>query len=142
MALSSNPSYIGENQVAGWASASILMLFLLAINEFGNIIKLRNLNGYSTSLFGILSVLVIQLMISILDFTPTEGLPFLIIGVPVLASYLLLLGDLPDILSVRASKGPIPQVGNSNGDFHFPFLFLTLCRWFSDRTWSRFSLPP
>ena len=84
-----NPSYIGENQVAGWASATILMLFLLALNEFGNIIKPRNLNGYATSLFGILSVLVVQWMISILDFTPTEGLPFLIIGIPVLASYLL-----------------------------------------------------
>ena len=120
-----NPSYIGENQVAGWASASILMLFLLAINEFGNIIKLRNLNGYSTSLFGILSVLVIQLMISILDFTPTEGLPFLIIGVPVLASYLLLLGDLPDILSVRASKGQYLRSGIPTGTFIFLSLFLT-----------------
>ena len=120
-----NPSYIGENQVAGWASATILMLFLLALNEFGNIIKPRNLNGYATSLFGILSVLVVQLMISILDFTPTEGLPFLIIGIPVLASYLLLLGDMPDILSVRASKGQYLRSGIPTGIFIFLSLFLT-----------------
>lgn len=120
-----NPSYIGENQVAGWASATILMLFLLALNEFGNIIKPRNLNGYATSLFGILSVLVVQLMISILDFTPTEGLPFLIIGIPVLASYLLLLGDMPDILSVRASRGQYLRSGIPTGIFIFLSLFLT-----------------
>lgn len=120
-----NPSYIGENQVAGWASAAILMLFLLALNEFGNIIKPRNLNGYATSLFGILSVLVIQLMISILDFTPTEGLPFLIIGIPVLASYLLLLGDMPDILSVRASRGQYLRSGIPTGIFIYLSLFLT-----------------
>ncbi len=120
-----NPSYIGDNQVAGWASATILMLFLLALNEFGNIIKPRNLNGYATSLFGILSVLVVQLMISILDFTPTEGLPFLIIGIPVLASYLLLLGDLPDILSVRASRGQYLRSGIPTGIFIFLSLFLT-----------------
>ena len=120
-----NPSYIGENQVAGWASATILMLFLLALNEFGNIIKPRNLNGYATSLFGILSVLVIQLMISILDFTPTEGLPFLIIGIPVLASYLLLLGDMPDILSVRASRGQYLRSGIPTGIFIYLSLFLT-----------------
>ena len=120
-----NPSYIGENQVAGWASATILMLFLLALNEFGNIIKPRNLNGYATSLFGILSVLVVQLMISILDFTPTEGLPFLIIGTPVLASCLLLLGDMPDILSVRASRGQYLRSGIPTGIFIFLSLFLT-----------------
>ena len=120
-----NPSYIGENQVAGWASATILMLFLLALNEFGNIMKPRNLNGYATSLFGILSVLVVQLMISILDFTPTEGLPFLIIGIPVLASYLLLLGDMPDILSVRASRGQYLRSGIPTGIFIFLSLFLT-----------------
>ena len=120
-----NPSYIGENQVAGWASATILMLFLLALNEFGNIIKPRNLNGYATSLFGILSVLVVQLMISILDFTPTEGLPFLIIGIPVLASYLLLLGDMPDILSVLASRGQYLRSGIPTGIFIFLSLFLT-----------------
>ena len=120
-----NPSYIGENQVAGWAGAAILMLFLLALNEFGNIIKPRNLNGYATSLFGILSVLVVQLMISILDFTPTEGLPFLIIGIPVLASYLLLLGDMPDILSVRASRGQYLRSGIPTGIFIFLSLFLT-----------------
>ena len=120
-----NPSYIGENQVAGWASATILMLFLLALNEFGNIIKPRNLNGYATSLFGILSVLIVQLMISILDFTPTEGLPFLIIGIPVLASYLLLLGDMPDILSVRASRGQYLRSGIPTGIFIFLSLFLT-----------------
>tara|TARA_B100000003_G_scaffold167288_1_gene153830 strand:+ start:1563 stop:3236 length:1674 start_codon:yes stop_codon:yes gene_type:complete len=120
-----NPSYIGDNQVAGWASATILMLFLLALNEFGNIIKPRNLNGYATSLFGILSVLVVQLMISILDFTPTEGLPFLIIGIPVLASYLLLLGDMPDILSVRASRGQYLRSGIPTGIFIFLSLFLT-----------------
>ncbi len=120
-----NPSYIGENQVAGWAGATILMLFLLALNEFGNIIKPRNLNGYATSLFGILSVLVVQLMISILDFTPTEGLPFLIIGIPVLASYLLLLGDMPDILSVRASRGQYLRSGIPTGIFIFLSLFLT-----------------
>ena len=120
-----NPSYTGENQVAGWASATILMLFLLALNEFGNIIKPRNLNGYATSLFGILSVLVVQLMISILDFTPTEGLPFLIIGIPVLASYLLLLGDMPDILSVRASRGQYLRSGIPTGIFIFLSLFLT-----------------
>ena len=120
-----NPSYIGENQVAGWASAAILMLFLLALNEFGKIIKPRQLNGYVTSLFGIFSVLVIQLMISILDFTPTEGLPFLIIGIPVLASYLLLLGDMPDILSVRASRGQYLRSGIPTGIFIFLSLFLT-----------------
>lgn len=120
-----NPSYIGENQVAGWAGAAILMLFLLALNEFGNIIKPRNLNGYATSLFGILSVLVVQLMISILDFTPTEGLPFLIIGIPVLASYLLLLGDMPDILTVRASRGQYLRSGIPTGIFIFLSLFLT-----------------
>lgn len=120
-----NPSYIGENQVAWWASAAILMLFLLALNEFGNIINPRNLNGYATSLFGVLSVLVVQLMISILDFTPTEGLPFLIIGMPVLASYLLLLGDLPEILSIRASRGQYLRSGIPTGFFIFLSLFLT-----------------
>jgi len=120
-----NSSYIGDNQVVGWASAAILILFLLAVDEFKNLRALSNWRGYITSVFAILATLILQAMVSILEFTPTEGLPFLVVGTPILASYLLILGDMPLILSGEASKNQLLKSGIPAGIFIFLALFLT-----------------
>ena len=120
-----NSSYIGDNQVVGWASAAILILFLLAVDEFKNLRALGNWRGYITSVFAILATLILQAMVSILEFTPTEGLPFLVVGTPILASYLLILGDMPLILSGKASKNQLLRSGVPTGIFIFLALFLT-----------------
>lgn len=120
-----NSSYIGDNQVVGWASATILVLFLLAVDEFRNLRAPSNWRGYITSLFAVAVALILQAMVSILEFTPTEGLPFLVIGTPVLASYLLIMGDMPDILSGGASKNQWLKSGAPAGIFIILALFLT-----------------
>ena len=120
-----NSSYIGDNQVVGWASAAILILFLLAVDEFKNLRALSNWRGYITSVFAILATLILQAMVSILEFTPTEGLPFLVVGTPILASYLLILGDMPLILSGEASKNQLLRSGIPVGIFIILALFLT-----------------
>ena len=120
-----NSSYIGDNQVVGWASAAILILFLLAVDEFKNLRALSNWRGYITSVFAILATLILQAMVSILEFTPTEGLPFLVVGTPILASYLLILGDMPLILSGKASKNQLLRSGVPAGIFIILALFLT-----------------
>ena len=120
-----NSSYIGDNQVVGWASAAILILFLLAVDEFKNLRALSNWRGYITSVFAILATLILQAMVSILEFTPTEGLPFLVVGTPILASYLLILGDMPLILSGEASRNQLLKSGIPAGIFIFLALFLT-----------------
>ena len=120
-----NSSYIGDNQVVGWASAAMLILFLLAVDEFKNLRALSNWRGYITSVFAILATLMLQAMVSVLEFTPTEGLPFLVVGTPILASYLLILGDMPLILSGEASKNQLLKSGIPAGIFIFLALFLT-----------------
>ena len=109
----------------GWASAAILILFLLAVDEFKNLRALSNWRGYITSVFAILATLILQAMVSILEFTPTEGLPFLVVGTPILASYLLILGDMPLILSGKASKNQLLRSGVPAGIFIIIALFLT-----------------
>ena len=55
-----NSSYIGENQVVGWASASILILFLFAVDEFGNILRIKQSEWLFDFFIRILAVLILQ----------------------------------------------------------------------------------
>ena len=80
-----------------------LFFFILARNEVTQVIKgtQSNFSDYSTTLAGIvISVLVIFLCSidnPLLDFSPAKGMPFLIVGSPVLLAYYLMSNDLERI---------------------------------------------
>jgi len=80
-----------------------LFFFILARNEVTQVIKgtQSNFSDYSTTLAGIvISVLVIFLCSidnPLLDFSPAKGMPFLIVGTPVLLAYYLMSNDLERI---------------------------------------------
>ena len=80
-----------------------LFFFILARNEVTQVIKgdRSNFSDYSTTLAGIVISVLIIVLCSIdnplLDFSPAKGMPFLIVGSPVLLAYYLVSNDLERI---------------------------------------------
>jgi len=80
-----------------------LFFFILARNEVTQVIKgdRSNFSDYSTTLAGIVISVLIIVLCSIdnplLDFSPAKGMPFLIVGGPVLLAYYLVSNDLERI---------------------------------------------
>ena len=98
-----NAAYYDPKLVAAWLSISILTFFLLAQNEFRAFLKPLEWKGYVTSLTAVAIAILIPLMVDNLEFSPDKGLPFLLLGIPAMAGYALSTGDLPLILTWRAS---------------------------------------
>ena len=98
-----NAAYYDPKLVAAWLSISILTFFLLAQNEFRAFLKPFEWKGYITSLTAVAIAILIPLMVDNLEFSPDKGLPFLLLGIPAMAGYALSTGDLPLILTWRAS---------------------------------------
>ena len=98
-----NAAYYDPKLVAAWLSISILIFFLLAQNEFRAFLKPREWKGYITSLTAVAIAILIPLMVDNLEFSPDKGLPFLLVGIPAMAGFALSTGDLPLILTWRAS---------------------------------------
>ena len=98
-----NAAYYDPKLVAAWLSISILTFFLLAQNEFRAFLKPLEWKGYITSLTAVAIAILIPLMVDNLEFSPDKGLPFLLLGIPAMAGYALSTGDLPLILTWRAS---------------------------------------
>ena len=98
-----NAAYYDPKLVAAWLSISVLTFFLLAQNEFRSFLKPLEWKGYITSLTAVVIAILIPLMVDNLEFSPDKGLPFLLLGIPAMAGYALSTGDLPLILTWRAS---------------------------------------
>ena len=98
-----NAAYYDPKLVAAWLSISVLTFFLLAQNEFRAFLKPLEWKGYITSLTAVVIAILIPLMVDNLEFSPDKGLPFLLLGIPAMAGYALSTGDLPLILTWRAS---------------------------------------
>ena len=106
-----NAAYYDPKLVAAWLSISILTFFLLAQNEFRAFLKPLEWKGYITSLTAVAIAILIPLMVDNLEFSPDKGLPFLLLGIPAMAGYALSTGDLPLILTWRASTYQAVRTG-------------------------------
>jgi general L-amino acid transport system permease protein len=106
-----NAAYYDPKLVAAWLSISILTFFLLAQNEFRAFLKPLEWKGYITSLTAVAIAILIPLMVENLEFSPDKGLPFLLLGIPAMAGYALSTGDLPLILTWRASTYQTVRTG-------------------------------
>jgi general L-amino acid transport system permease protein len=89
--------------VAAWLSITVLVFFLLAQNEFRALLKPLEWKGYITSMTAVGIAILVPFLVENLDFSPREGLPFLLLGIPAMAGFALSTGDLPLILTGRAS---------------------------------------
>ena len=106
-----NAAYYDPKLVAAWLSISILTFFLLAQNEFRAFLKPLEWKGYITSLTAVAIAILVPLMVDNLEFSPDKGLPFLLLGIPAMAGYALSTGDLPLILTWRASTYQTVRTG-------------------------------
>ena len=98
-----NAAYYDPTMVAAWLSITVLVFFLLAQNEFRALLKPLEWKGYITSMTAVGIAILVPFLVENLDFSPREGLPFLLLGIPAMAGFALSTGDLPLILTWRAS---------------------------------------
>ena len=98
-----NAAYYDPTMVAAWLSITVLVFFLLAQNEFRALLKPLEWKGYITSMTAVGIAILVPFLVENLDFSPREGLPFLLLGIPAMAGFALSTGDLPLILTGRAS---------------------------------------
>jgi len=98
-----NPAFYESITLSSAVILVSLFFFILARNEVSQVIKgdRSNLSDYSTTLAGIVISVLIIVLCSIdnplLDFSPAKGMPFLIVGAPVLLAYYLVSNDLERI---------------------------------------------
>ena len=98
-----NPAFYESIILSSAVILISLFFFILARNEVTQVIKgdRSNFSDYSTTLAGIVISVLIIVLCSIdnplLDFSPAKGMPFLIVGGPVLLAYYLVSNDLERI---------------------------------------------
>ena len=98
-----NPAFYESIILSSAVILISLFFFILARNEVTQVIKgdRSNFSDYSTTLAGIVISVLIIVLCSIdnplLDFSPAKGMPFLIVGSPVLLAYYLVSNDLERI---------------------------------------------
>jgi len=98
-----NPAFYESITLSSAIILVSLFFFILARNEVTQVIKgdRSNFSDYSTTLAGIVISVLIIVLCSIdnplLDFSPAKGMPFLIVGGPVLLAYYLVSNDLERI---------------------------------------------
>ena len=112
-----NPAYYDPYSLSSAIIFFFLIFMTLARNEIAPAIRSKNFNIDSISLTLsslIISILVIALSI-LGDFSPAKGMPFLLIGAPIILASLLVLDD-SEILPVKRLSGLHPLVDWAEGN--------------------------
>lgn len=90
-----NPAYYETLTMSSIILFTFLLFFMLARNDIMPAIKSRkfNLNLISKSIAALIFSLIVIIMLDNLDFTPSKGIPFLLIGTPIVMTLMLVLDD-------------------------------------------------
>ncbi len=100
-----NPAFYEPYILSGVIVLSAFTFFTLARNEIFQLFTQSgrsnsSVSDYSTTLIGLVFSILVVLLLSVdtvfLDFTPSKGIPFLLIGTTLLLSYFLISGDLEE----------------------------------------------
>lgn len=88
-----NPAYYETSTMSSIILFTFLFFFILARNDIMPAIKSRifNLNLISKSIAALIFSLIVIIMLDNLDFTPSKGTPFLLIGTPIVMTLILVL---------------------------------------------------
>ena len=88
-----NPAYYETSTMSSIILFTFLFFFILARNDIMPAIKSRNfnLNLISKSIAALIFSLIVIIMLDNLDFTPSKGTPFLLIGTPIVMTLMLVL---------------------------------------------------
>ena len=88
-----NPAYYETSTMSSIILFTFLFFFMLARNDIMPAIKSRNfnLNLISKSIAALIFSLIVIIMLDNLDFTPSQGTPFLLIGTPIVMTLMLVL---------------------------------------------------
>lgn len=88
-----NPAYYETSTMSSIILFTFLFFFMLARNDIMPAIKSRNfnLNLISKSIAALIFSLIVIIMLDNLDFTPSKGTPFLLIGTPIVMTLMLVL---------------------------------------------------
>ena len=98
-----NPAFYEPHILSGVIMFSAFLFFSLARNEIFQLFSQSgrsnsSFSDYSTTIFGlvfsILIIVIFSLDTPFLDFTPSKGTPFLLVGSTILLAYFLISGDL------------------------------------------------
>ena len=85
-----NPAFYETSTMVPIILLSSLLFYILAQDDFRNIIKNpRDFNSYSTTILPLSAILITTILSIMLDFSPQKGMPFLIIGTTIYLSYLM-----------------------------------------------------
>jgi len=90
-----NPAYYETSTMSSIILFTFLFFFMLARNDIMPAIKSRNfnINLISKSIAALIFSLIAIIMLDNLDFTPSKGTPFLLIGTPIVMTLMLVLDD-------------------------------------------------
>ena len=90
-----NPAYYPTNTLTSVILIIFLFFFFLTRNDIISAIKSKQYN-HSKSVVGLLITLTMIAIVSFsgLDFTPAKGMPFILIGTPVILTLILVLDDI------------------------------------------------
>ena len=90
-----NPAYYPTNTLTSVILIIFLFFFFLTRNDIISAIKSKQYN-HSKSVVGLVISLVMIAIVSFsgLDFTPAKGMPFILIGTPVILTLILVLDDI------------------------------------------------
>ncbi len=90
-----NPAYYETSTMSSIILFTFLFFFMLARNDIMPAIKSRNfnINLISRSIAALIFSLIAIIMLDNLDFTPSKGTPFLLIGTPIVMTLMLVLDD-------------------------------------------------
>ncbi len=100
-----NPAYYPTNTLTSVILIIFLFFFFLTRNDIISAIKSKQYN-HSKSVLGLVISLVMIALVSFsgLDFTPAKGMPFILIGTPVILTLILVLDDIDIIPNKLIAK--------------------------------------
>ena len=90
-----NPAYYPTNTLVSVILMVFLFFFFLTRNDIMSTVKSKQYN-HSKSISGLVISLIMVALVSFsgLDFTPAKGIPFILIGTPVILTLILVLDDI------------------------------------------------
>ena len=90
-----NPAYYPTNTLVSVILMVFLFFFFLTRNDIMSTVKSKQYN-HSKSVSGLVISLIMVALVSFsgLDFTPAKGMPFILIGTPVILTLILVLDDI------------------------------------------------
>ncbi len=90
-----NPAYYPTNTLVSVILMVFLFFFFLTRNDIMSTVKSKQYN-HSKSVSGLVISLIMVALVSFsgLDFTPAKGIPFILIGTPVILTLILVLDDI------------------------------------------------